>query len=50
MAGIKEFGFKYIKLEMPINHLSQGTANFSCKELEDKYFSFVGHMISVVTI
>lgn len=48
MARIKESGFEYIKLEVPINHLSQETANFFCKELEDKYFSFVGHVISVV--
>ena len=50
VAWIKESGFEYIKLEMPINHRSQGTANLFCKELEDKYFSFVGHVISVVTI
>ena len=50
VAWIKESGFEYIKLERPINHRSQGTANLFCKELEDKYFSFVGHVISVVTI
>lgn len=50
MAGIKEFGFGQIKLEMPINHLTPGTANFFCKDLDDKYLLLVGHMVSVVTI
>lgn len=50
MAGIKELGFGQIKLQMPINHLTPGTANFFCEELDDKYLLPVGHMVSVVTI